>query len=136
MGVILPITGAVQTMVVKRLTKIDIHPSQMARDTPSNEGRGTSNLYNAIDANSNIPLTKFSLVLIGKFAFSNCVYLMKKYFIAYFRMKGRQSITFWGTLKCCIRLVPPHRGTCTKNSISERGTSFSGVDLISHGCGF
>ncbi len=38
--------------------------------------------------------------------------------------------TFCGILKCCIKLVPPHLGTCTKNRWRSNGTS---LDLTSHG---
>ena len=43
------------------------------------------------------------------------------------------SNTFWGTEKCCIRLVPPHLGTWTKNRWPSIGTSLPLVDLINQG---
>mmetsp|Transcript_26163 Transcript_26163/g.56404 ORF Transcript_26163/g.56404 Transcript_26163/m.56404 type:complete len:87 (+) Transcript_26163:1386-1646(+) len=70
---------------------------------------------------------------MGKFAFSSVLYRRKKYFMANRPRGPRLSITFCGTEKCCIRDVPPHLGTWTKKRCSESGTSFSGVDLISHG---
>ena len=48
-------------------------------------------------------------------------------------MKPRLSITFCGTLKCCIKLVPPHRGTWTKKRWPSIGTSLPWVDFINQG---
>ena len=127
-------TGAVHTIVVNKDMKIARLPSQMANETPSNSGTAIlSILYATIDTANKNEQTAFSRVLIGKLAFSNVRYLMKKYVSAIRRMKPRLSITFWGMEKCCIKEVPPHRGTWTKKRWPERGTSCVGVDLMSHG---
>ena len=76
---------------------------------------------------------KFSLVSMGKFAFSSSPYLMKKYLMASPFMRPRSSTTLWGMEKCCMSDVPPQRGTWTKKRWPERGTSVVDVDLMSHG---
>ena len=118
-------------------TNIAITPNQIAIDTPNNCGNSTiptGAMYIPNDTINIKAQTTFSFVLIGKFAFSNSEYLMKKYFIAVALIGPRASMTFWGIEKCCINDVPPHRGTCTKNKCLESGIGLAGlVVLINHG---